>query len=102
MPAADVLAIHGGTPVIEKPFPPYRSLGDEEIDAANRVLQTGVLSAFIGAPGPFFYGGPEVQALEREAAKRFGVKQIHAFFNSCCPCFIIQDRCTFVRQWLRD
>ena len=34
-----------------------------KITAANRVLQSGVLSAFIGAPGPEFYGGPEVQAL---------------------------------------
>jgi len=76
MSAADALAINGGTPVIGEPFPPYRSLGEEEIAAANRVLQTGVLSAFIGAPGPFFYGGPEVQALEREAAERFGVKHV--------------------------
>ena len=76
MPAADVLAINGGTPVITEPFPPYRSLGEEEIAAANRVLRSGVLSAFIGAPGPGFYGGPEVQALEREAAERFGVKHV--------------------------
>ena len=76
MPAADVLAINGGTPVITEPFPPYRSLGEEEIAAANRVLRSGVLSAFIGAPGTGFYGGPEVQALEREAAERFGVKHV--------------------------
>ena len=76
MPAADALAINGGTPVITKPFPPYRSLGEEEIAAANRVLRSGVLSAFIGAPGPGFYGGPEVQALEQEAAERFGVKHV--------------------------
>ena len=76
MPAADALAINGGTPVITKPFPPYRSLGEEEIAAANRVLRSGVLSAFIGAPGSGFYGGPEVQALEQEAAERFGVKHV--------------------------
>ena len=76
MIAAESLAINGGTPVIEKPFPPYRSLGEEEIAAANRVLRSGVLSAFIGTPGPFFYGGPEVQALEREAAERFHVKHV--------------------------
>ncbi|WP_115126998.1 DegT/DnrJ/EryC1/StrS aminotransferase family protein [Synechococcus sp. GEYO] len=76
MPAADALAINGGTPVISKTFPPYRSLGEEEIAAANRVLRSGVLSAFIGASGPGFYGGPEVQALEREAAERFDVKHV--------------------------
>lgn len=76
MPAADALAINGGKPVITEPFPPYRSLGEEEIAAANRVLRSGVLSAFIGAPGPGFYGGPEVRALEQEAAERFGVKHV--------------------------
>ena len=70
------LAINGGEPVISTPFPPYKSLGEEEISAANRVLRSGVLSAFIGAAGPGFYGGPEVQALEREAAERFGVRHV--------------------------
>lgn len=78
MPATDTLALNGGSPVISQPFPPYRSLGEEEIVAANRVLQSGVLSAFIGAAGPGFLGGPEVQALEMEAAKRFGVKHVVA------------------------
>jgi len=72
------LAIEGGSQVIANPFPPYRSLGEEEIEAANRVLRSGVLSAFIGAAGPGFYGGPEVQALEREAAERFGVRHVVA------------------------
>ena len=69
---ADRLAILGGTSLISEQFPPYRSIGEEEVDAANRVLRSGVLSAFIGAPGPGFFGGPEVQTLEREAAERFG------------------------------
>jgi perosamine synthetase len=68
------LALHGGTPVILEPFPPYRSLGAEEIEAANRVLKTGVLSAYIGAPGGGFMGGPEVRALESEAATYFGAR----------------------------
>jgi perosamine synthetase len=71
---SDLLAIEGGPKVITSPFPPYRSIGEEEIEAANRVLRSGVLSAFLGAPGPGFYGGPEVQALEREASERFGVR----------------------------
>ena len=78
MPATDTLALNGGSPVIAEPFPPYRSLGEEEILAANRVLCSGVLSAFIGAAGPGFLGGPEVQALEKEAAERFGVKHVVA------------------------
>ena len=54
----------------------YRSLGQEEIDAANRVLNSGVLSAFIGAAGEGFLGGPEIQALEREASLLFSVKHV--------------------------
>jgi perosamine synthetase len=72
------LAIEGGTSVIPVPFPPYRSLSEEEIESANRVLRSGVLSAFIGAAGPGFFGGPEVQALEQEAAKRFHVRHVVA------------------------
>ena len=74
--SAEVLALHGGDPIIKDLFPPYCSLGEEEKVAANRVLDSGVLSAFIGAPGKNFYGGPEVQALEREASKRFGVDHV--------------------------
>jgi len=70
----DKLAIQGGAPVIREPFPPYRSLGDEETEAANRVLKTGVLSAYIGAAGEGFMGGPEVRALESEAAAYFGAR----------------------------
>jgi len=72
------LALEGGDPLISNRFPPYRSLGEEEVEAANRVLRSGVLSAFIGAPGPGFLGGPEVQAPEREAAERFGVRHVVA------------------------
>jgi perosamine synthetase len=68
------LALHGGRPVICEPFPPYRSLGAEEIEAANRVLRTGVLSAYVGAPGDGFMGGAEVRAFESEAASYFGVQ----------------------------
>ena len=68
------LALHGGEPVIRQPFPPYRSLGEEEIAAVNRVLRTGVLSAYLGAAGEGFMGGPEVRALEAEAAAYFGAR----------------------------
>lgn len=68
------LAMHGGTPVIRESFPPYRSLGAEEIEAVNRVLETGVLSAYVGAPGDGFMGGAEVRAFESEAATYFGTR----------------------------
>jgi hypothetical protein len=58
--SSELLSIDGGEAVISAPFPPYRSLGEEETTAANRVLRSGVLSAFIGAAGQGFLGGLEV------------------------------------------
>lgn len=68
------LAICGGKPVRTKPFPPHVTTGKEERDAADRVLKSGILSKYLGCWHPNFYGGKEVQALEKEWAKYFKVK----------------------------
>ena len=68
------LALNGGTPAIPRPLELFRSMGEDEVEAAARVVRTGVLSAFIGAPGEFFLGGPEVRAFEKKAAEYFDVK----------------------------
>lgn len=60
------LALHGGTPIRPTPFPLYQTIGDEEKRAAVAVIESGVLSQYLGTWGPDFYGGPCVQALERE------------------------------------
>ncbi len=70
----DELALHGGTPVITESFAPFVAVGDEEAEAVAHVVRTGVLSAYIGARGPGFMGGEQVQALELEAADYFCVK----------------------------
>jgi dTDP-4-amino-4,6-dideoxygalactose transaminase len=67
------LAIHGGDPVRSRPFPDRPGIGDAEKRAANAVLDSGVLSQFIGAWGEDFAGGPQVRALERAWCERFGV-----------------------------
>jgi len=67
------LALFGGAPVRKTPYPPARPYIDREEHAAvGRVLDTGVLSGFIGAPGPSFLGGPEVRALEEQWAQLGG------------------------------
>ncbi|HFC47175.1 MAG TPA: DegT/DnrJ/EryC1/StrS family aminotransferase [Dissulfuribacter thermophilus] len=76
------LAIFGGRPVRSHPFPPYRTLGAEEIEAVNRVMEKGQLSRFIGAWHPDFWGGEEIRALEEEWAAFFNVKHAIAV-NSC-------------------
>jgi dTDP-4-amino-4,6-dideoxygalactose transaminase len=76
------LAIHGGEPVRTKLFPSYRVIGEEEKAAVNRVLESGILSRFLGCWHDDFYGGPEIQTLEREWADYFNVKHAIAV-NSC-------------------
>ena len=70
----DKLAIHGGTPAILNDFDLFNSVGEDEVEAASRVIRSGVLSAYIGAPGDAFMGGKEVRAFEKQAADYFGVK----------------------------
>lgn len=76
------LAINGGARIREKPFPAYNVIGCEEIIAVQKILKSGILSKFLGCWDPDFYGGPQVQALEKEWAEYFNVK--HAIsVNSC-------------------
>lgn len=68
------LALFGGTKTIQTEFRRYNSLGNEEVQAAKEVIESGVLSQFLGAWHADFYGGPKVQEFERQCSKYFGVK----------------------------
>ena len=72
------LAINGGNPVRTKPWQDNITTGNEEKQAAMRVLDSGYLSLFEGAHAPdapfSFKGGPEVQALEEEWSGYYGAK----------------------------
>jgi len=68
------LALHGGTPVITAPLAGFQSIGEDEVAVVSDVIRGGVLSAYIGAPGPGFMGGAKVKAFEQQAAVYFGVK----------------------------
>lgn len=70
----NTLAVHGGTPVIGAPLRLFNTIGEDDADAAVEVIRSGVLSAYLGAPGPGFMGGPKVKAFETQAAKYFNVK----------------------------
>ena len=43
------LAIKGGKPVIDKQLPKYNSIGNEEKQAAIEVIESGVLSDYLGS-----------------------------------------------------
>ena len=67
-------AILGGKPENSVVFSPYNTIGKEEKEAVMSVLDSGELSGFVAGNIPEFYGGKQVQALEKEFCKQFGVK----------------------------
>lgn len=64
-------ALLGGDPVRTRPLAPQQTLGPEERAAVLEVLDSGVLSQFLGEPGPDFYGGPQVRRTEAAYAAHF-------------------------------
>jgi perosamine synthetase len=70
----EILAILGGEKTIATPFKRYNPIGAEEVEAAKGVIESGVLSQFLGAWHADFYGGPKVQEFERMCEAYFGVK----------------------------
>lgn len=68
------LAILGGEKTIATEFKRYNSIGSEEVQAAKGVIESGVLSQFLGAWHPDFYGGPKVKEFERMCEAYFDVK----------------------------
>jgi len=68
------LAINGGKKTIDRPFPPYNPYGKEEVEAAKAVVESGVLSKFLGTWSEAFFGGEKVRTFERRWEKFFGVK----------------------------
>ena len=68
------LAIAGGRPVRDRPFAPANSIGAEERRAVLEVLDSGVLSQFLGVWGDEFFGGPRVRMAEQAFARRLGAR----------------------------
>ena len=68
------LAINGGAKTILEEFKPYNPIGEQEIRAVNEVLRSGVLSKYLGAWHPDFYGGKKVQEFESKCADYFNVR----------------------------
>lgn len=71
---AGKLALFGGPKTIQTEFKRYNPIGAEEAEAAKQVIESGVLSKFLGAWHEDFYGGSKVNEFERKCAEFFGVK----------------------------
>jgi perosamine synthetase len=68
------LALFGGPKTIKTEFKRYNPIGIEEVEAAKKVIESGVLSKFLGAWHEDFYGGPKVKEFEQQCESYFGVK----------------------------
>jgi len=68
------LAILGGEKTINKTFKKYNPLGIEEAEVAKEVVESGILSQFLGCWDPDFYGGPKVLEFEKNCEEYFSVK----------------------------
>lgn len=70
------LAIHGGTPLLTREFPRYKSVGRAEAERVSEVMESGLLSGFLGSWSEDFFGGPYVRDFESRAADYFGVRHV--------------------------
>ena len=74
MSNSDKLALFGGSKAIPTPLPPYNPIGQEEVKAVKEIVESGVLSQFVGAWCSDFNGGKKVKEFERACEAYFGVK----------------------------
>jgi len=70
----NALALLGGEKNIQKEFPRYNPIGKEEQMAVASVMESGVLSKYIGAWHEDWCGGPKVKEFENECKKFFKVR----------------------------
>jgi len=68
------LAIKGGPKIRRKKFPAYVTVGKEEIKSIGKVIKSGILSKYLGVWHKNFYGGPQVNKLEKTWQKLYKVK----------------------------
>lgn len=69
----NTLALFGGPKTITEMFASYRSIGAEETAAAKAVVESGILSQFVGEWEPDFYGGSRVLQFEDDWKTYFKV-----------------------------
>lgn len=76
----NALALLGGEPVRNEPYPAHTTiLDDEEEKAAIEIIRGGHLSGFSARPGDRFLGGSKSRQLENDFARYFGVKHAVSF-----------------------
>ena len=93
-------AIIWGSPTIKYKFKNANYIGIEEKRAVNRVLDSGILSGFVGAWVPEFYGGKEVLRLEKNWSNfennKVSMDQISV------ACALEYTKFRFTDSWIND
>lgn len=76
------LALFGGPKAFDENVMRYNTMGKEEASAAKKVVESGVLSQYLGEWDPDFYGGPKVKEFEHRWSDHFRVNHSISI-NSC-------------------
>jgi len=84
----DKLALLGGPKVFDQRVESPNSIGREEMQAVKEVMESGVLSQYLGEWDPDFYGGPRVKRFEQEWSTYFRIKH-SVCVNSCTSGLIV-------------
>ncbi len=74
MLSSNQLAILGGSPVINYELEDYVSIDATDSKVVLEVMESRILSQFLGASGEFFLGGKGILNLEREWSSKFNIK----------------------------
>lgn len=70
----NTLALHGGKKIRTEPFPAHITIGEAEKVAVLEVMDSGVLSNYLGAHHENFMGGKAVRECETAWANYFGAR----------------------------
>ncbi len=68
------LAINGGKKIRNTYFPPQTNIGIEEVEAAKKVVESGLLSGYRGSWQDAFFGGPKCREFENDICVKFNCK----------------------------
>lgn len=87
------LAIKGGEPVRKKLFPAYNTIGKEEKEAVQKVLDSGNLSQYLGVWTDDFFGGPTVRKFEEAWCKALNIQHAVSVNSNTSGLFACMGAC---------
>ena len=82
------LALFGGNKTFTEKVERYNSIDSKEVNAVKKIVESGILSQYLGEWDADFYGGPQVREFEERWSDYFKIKNSIAV-NSCTSGLII-------------